>query len=118
MRHARVGLGRAEKERANLMLGLLKKVIGDPSQRQVKKNEKLVDQIEALASEMKKLSDDGLRAKTEEFKQRYQKGETFDDLLVEAFAVVREASTRVLHMIHILFSLWVRLLFMKGISRK
>lgn len=80
------------------MLGLLKKVIGDPSQRQVKKNEKLVDQIEALASDMQKLSDDGLRAKTEDFKQRYQKGESLDDLLVEAFAVIREASTRVLHM--------------------
>jgi preprotein translocase subunit SecA len=87
-----------KKERANWMLGLLKKVIGDPSQRQLKKNEKLVDQIEALASDMKKLSDDGLRDKTTEFKQRYQKGETLDDLLIEAFAVVREASTRVLHM--------------------
>ncbi|WP_034747934.1 preprotein translocase subunit SecA [Halalkalibacter wakoensis] len=80
------------------MLGLLKKVIGDPSQRQLKKNEKLVDQIEALASDMSKLSDDGLRQKTTEFKERYQKGETLEDLLVEAFAVVREASTRVLHM--------------------
>ncbi|MDT8858759.1 preprotein translocase subunit SecA [Alkalihalobacillus sp. MEB130] len=80
------------------MLGLLKKVIGDPSQRQLKKNEKLVDQIEALASDMKKLSDDGLRQKTTEFKERYQKGESLDNLLVEAFAVVREASTRVLNM--------------------
>ncbi|KHF37817.1 preprotein translocase subunit SecA [Halalkalibacter okhensis] len=80
------------------MLGLLKKVIGDPSQRQLKKNEKLVDQIEALASDMKKLTDDGLRNKTSEFKERYQKGEKLDDLLVEAFAVVREASTRVLNM--------------------
>ncbi len=80
------------------MLGLLKKVIGDPSQRQVKKNEKIVDQIEALADEMKRLSDDDLRAKTEEFKQRHQQGESLDDLLVEAYAVVREASTRVLNM--------------------
>lgn len=80
------------------MLGLLKKVIGDPSQRQLKKNEKIVDQIEALADEMKKLSDDELRQKTEEFKQRHQQGESLDDLLVDAFAVVREAATRVLHM--------------------
>ncbi|TWI59967.1 preprotein translocase subunit SecA [Halalkalibacter nanhaiisediminis] len=80
------------------MLGLLKKVIGDPSQRQLKKNEKIVDQIEALADEMKKLSDDDLRQKTEEFKQRHQQGESLDDLLVEAYAVVSEAATRVLHM--------------------
>ncbi|NEU30221.1 preprotein translocase subunit SecA [bacterium LRH843] len=80
------------------MIGLLKKVIGDPSQRQVKKNEKIVDQIEALAAEMEKLSDDGLREKTDEFKQRHQQGESLDDLLIEAFAVVREAATRVLNM--------------------
>ena len=80
------------------MLGLLKKVIGDPSQRQLKKNEKIVDQIEALADEMKKLSDEELRQKTEEFKQRHQQGESLDDLLVEAYAVVSEAATRVLHM--------------------
>ncbi|MBP3950009.1 preprotein translocase subunit SecA [Bacillus suaedae] len=80
------------------MLGLLKKVIGDPSQRQLKKNEKLVEEIEALAPEMKRLSDNDLRQKTEEFKQRYRNGESVDKMLVEAFAVVREASTRVLHM--------------------
>ncbi|WP_368503295.1 preprotein translocase subunit SecA [Alkalihalophilus sp. As8PL] len=80
------------------MLGLLKKVIGDPSQRQVKKNEKIVDQIDALADDMKKLSDDGLQKKTAEYKERLEKGETLDDLLPEAFATVREASTRVLGM--------------------
>ncbi|OLO38112.1 preprotein translocase subunit SecA [Alkalihalophilus pseudofirmus] len=80
------------------MMGLLKKVIGDPSQRQLKKYEKIVDAIEALADDTKKLSDDGLRAKTEEFKNRYNNGEKLDKLLPEAYAVVREASERVLKM--------------------
>lgn len=80
------------------MLGLLKKVIGDPMQRQLKKNEKLVEQIEALGPKMKRLSDNELREKTEEFKKRHQSGESLDDLLVEAYAVVREASSRVLGM--------------------
>lgn len=82
------------------MIGFLKKVIGDPSQRQLKKMQKTVDQIEALESEYEKLSDDGLRQKTEEFKKRYQDGEDLDSLLPEAFAVVREGSKRVLHMRH------------------
>ncbi len=58
------------------MLGLLKKVIGDPSQRQLKKNEKLVEEIEALAPEMKLKSDSELKQKTEEFKERYERGES------------------------------------------
>ncbi|MFC5711324.1 preprotein translocase subunit SecA [Thalassorhabdus alkalitolerans] len=80
------------------MMGLLKKVIGDTNQRQVKKLEKAVVQVESLADDMKKLSDDGLRQKTEEFKERYQNGESLDKLLPEAFAVVREAAGRVLNM--------------------
>jgi preprotein translocase subunit SecA len=82
------------------MIGFLKKVIGDPSQRQLKKMQKTVDQIEALESDIAKLSDDGLRQKTEEFKKRYQDGESLDSLLPEAFAVVREGSKRVLKMRH------------------
>ncbi|MFB5660927.1 preprotein translocase subunit SecA [Alteribacillus sp. HJP-4] len=78
------------------MIGLLKKVIGDTNQRQVKKLQKTTEEIESYADEMKKLSDDGLRAKTEEFKRRYAEGETLEKLLPEAFSVVREASTRVL----------------------
>ncbi len=80
------------------MLGILKKVIGDGNQRQLNKMQKSVEQIEAMADEMKKLSDDGLRAKTEDFKSRYADGEDLDKMLPEAFAVVREASTRVLGM--------------------
>ncbi|HET7579413.1 MAG TPA: preprotein translocase subunit SecA [Bacillales bacterium] len=79
-------------------MGLLQKIIGDPGQRRLSRFEKKADAVEALAPEMKKLSDEELRAKTDEFKDRLANGETLDDLLAEAFAVVREAATRVLHM--------------------
>lgn len=61
------------------------------------KLEKIADQVDALSEEMKALSDDALKAKTEEFKERYAKGETLDELQVEAFAVAREAANRVIH---------------------
>jgi preprotein translocase subunit SecA len=77
------------------MLGVLKKVF-DPNKRQLSRLEKIADQVDALGPEMAKLSDDELRQKTEEFKARYQQGESLDDLLVEAFAVVREGAKRVL----------------------
>ncbi|MEQ6377594.1 preprotein translocase subunit SecA [Bacillaceae bacterium S4-13-58] len=79
------------------MLALLKKVF-DGNQRELKRLEKIADEIEALEPEIEKLSDDGLRKKTEEFKKRYQDGESLDDMLVEAYAVVREGSKRVLKM--------------------
>ena len=79
------------------MLNILNKVF-DPNKREIKRLEKIADQVEALASEMAALTDDQLREKTEEFKQRYQNGETVDDLLVEAFAVVREGAKRALGM--------------------
>ncbi|TMW72393.1 preprotein translocase subunit SecA [Alteribacter natronophilus] len=82
------------------MLGLLKKVIGDTDARQIKKWQKTVDEINELGESVKKLSDDDLKNKTEEFKSRCEKGESLDDLLPEAFAVCREASTRVLGMTH------------------
>ncbi len=86
------------EERKTDMLGMLKKVFGDPNQRYLNRYQKIADQIEALEPDIQKLSDDQLRAKTEEFKARYQKGESLDDLLPEAFAVVREGSVRVLGM--------------------
>ncbi len=64
------------------------------------KSNKTVEAIEALEGQMKALSDEQLRQKTDEFKKRLAAGETLDDLLVEAFAVVREASVRVLNMRH------------------
>lgn len=82
------------------MLGLLKKVIGDTDARHLKKLQKTVDEIESISEEMKKLSDDDLRKKTEEFKERHRNGESLEDLLPEAFAVVREGATRALGMTH------------------
>lgn len=79
------------------MLGMLKKVF-DPNKRQIARLEKIANEIDALGSQMAQLSDDELRQKTEQFKARLEKGETLDDLLVEAFAVVREAAKRVLGM--------------------
>jgi preprotein translocase subunit SecA len=79
------------------MLGVLKKMF-DPNKRQVNRLEKMADQVDALGPEMAKLSDSELRQKTDEFKARYQNGESLDDLLVEAFAVVREGAKRVLGM--------------------
>ena len=74
------------------------KNLNNKSKREIKKLSKMVDAIEALDEKMQALSDDELRAKTREFKDHLIAGETLDDLLVEAFAVVREAADRVLHM--------------------
>ena len=76
------------------------KNLNNKSKREIKRLSKMVDAIEALDEKMQALSDDELRAKTQEFKDRLTVGETLDDLLVEAFAVVREAADRVLHMKH------------------
>ena len=70
----------------------------DPGYRELKRTEKIADKVIALADEYKKLTDDELKAKTVEFRERLKKGETLDDILVEAFATAREAATRVLHM--------------------
>ena len=76
-------------------MGILDKLFGTRSEREVKRLLPTVDKIEALSDEYAALSDEALRAKTEEFKARYQSGETLDDLLPEAFAAAREASWRV-----------------------
>ena len=79
-------------------MGLLTKIFGTRSQKEIKKIQPLVDKILALEPEYSALSEEGLRGKTAEFKQRLAQGETLDDLLVEAFAAVREAAWRVLGM--------------------
>ncbi len=79
-------------------MGAFEKIFGTHSERELKRIKPLVDQIEALRPKMQELSDEELQAKTPEFKKRLEAGETMDDILVEAFAVVREASWRVLHM--------------------
>jgi len=77
------------------MVAFLNKLF-DPNTREIKRLEKIAENIQALESEIERKTDDELRAKTEEFKERYQKGESLDSLLVEAFAVVREGARRVL----------------------
>jgi len=81
-------------------MGLLSKIFGDANEREVKRLWKRIEPINALEPEMAKLSDSELRGKTEEFRARLKQGETLDDLLPEAFAVVREAGKRVLNMRH------------------
>jgi preprotein translocase subunit SecA len=83
------------------MIGkLIKAVFGSKNERELKRMNKTVVSISAFEPEMQKLSDEQLKAKTQEFRDRYSKGETLDQLLPEAFATVREASKRVLGMRH------------------
>lgn len=78
------------------MLGLVKKIFGDSNEREIKRMMKTVEYINTLEEQYSTFSDEGLKAKTGEFRQRLEHGETLDDLLPEAFGVVREASKRVL----------------------
>ena len=81
-------------------MNLMEKMFGTHSEREIKRITPLVDKIEALRPAMQALSDEQLADKTKEFKERLANGETLDDLLVEAYAVVREAAVRVLGMEH------------------
>ncbi len=82
------------------MKKFLEKIFGSYSEKEVKRIEPMVDKIIAIDEEMKTLSDTQLKAKTDEFKNRLANGETKDDILIEAFAVVREAAWRVLGQKH------------------
>ena len=77
-------------------MGLLRKLI-DTEYKELKRFSAIADKVIALDEDMQKLSDDELKAKTDEFRKRLENGETLDDLIVEAFAVVREAADRVIH---------------------
>ncbi len=81
-------------------MSLVEKVFGTHSEREVKIVQKTADKVEALRDTMMALSDEELKAKTAEYKKRFEEGETLDDLLPEAFATVREAARRVLGMEH------------------
>src|SRR2546428_4792329 len=83
-----------------MLQSLLAKVVGTQNERELKRLRPLVGEINALEPQISALSDEQLRAKTAEFRQRVAGGETTDDLLSEAFAVVREAGRRVLNMRH------------------
>ena len=79
-------------------MGLLNKLFGTRSEREIKKIQPIVDKILALEEAYKSLSQEQLQGKTAEFKERLAKGETLDDILPEAFAAIREAAWRVLGM--------------------
>ena len=81
-------------------MSLVSKIFGTHSERELKRIEPIVNKIESLRPEMQSLTDEELRGKTEEFKKRLQNGETLDDLLPEAYAVVREGAKRSLNMEH------------------
>ena len=81
-----------------MIVGVLKKIFGSANERELKKLVPIVDEINSFEPEIRKLSDDQLKGKTAEFRQRLENGEELDDLLAEAFAVVREASDRALAM--------------------
>ncbi|MEN2994734.1 MAG: preprotein translocase subunit SecA [Thermodesulfovibrio sp.] len=82
------------------MVKILEKIFGTKNERELKRYFKIVDDINSLESKISQLSDEKLKAKTEEFRERLSKGETLDDLLREAFAVVREVAKRTLGMRH------------------
>jgi len=82
------------------MIKILEKIFGTKNERELKRYFKIVEEINALEPRISKLSDEELKAKTDEFKERLTKGETLDDILTEAFATVREAAKRTLGMRH------------------
>jgi preprotein translocase subunit SecA len=83
-----------------MVLNLLTKVFGSKNERELKRLQPIIERINALEPELQAMSDDQLKGRTAEFKQRIDQGENLDDILPEAFAVVREASSRVLNMRH------------------
>lgn len=99
-------------------MGFLEKVFGSYSDKEIKKIKPVVAKINSLEPEMEALSDDELRAKTDEFRARLADGATLDDILPEAFAVVREASKRVLGMRHFDVQLIGGIVFIKVVYLK
>ena len=81
-------------------MGIIEKIFGTHSENELKRIYPVVDRIEALEPDMKALSDEELKGKTREFKERLNDGETLDDILPEAYAVVREVAFRTLGMRH------------------
>ena len=83
-----------------MAINILTKIFGSRNDRLLKQYRNVLAKVNALEAQFEKLSDDGLREKTQEFKERVAKGETLDAILPEAFAVVREGSKRVMKMRH------------------
>ena len=90
------------------MAFILKNIFGDPNKKALKKHEPIIKKVGDFENVLSSLSDESLKAKTVELKSRLEKGETLDDISAEAFAVVREASKRVLYklasVVHVIFS--------------
>ena len=82
------------------MLGFIKRFLGDNNDKEIARYRKVVEKINALEPQMQALTDDKLTGYTNKFRERLANGETLDDILPEAFAVVREGSRRVLGMRH------------------
>ena len=95
-------------------MSVFEKLFGTHSEKEIKRISPIVDKIEQLDESMQALSDYELKDKTEEFKKRLSEGETLDDILVEAFAVVREAAARVLGMKHYRVQLFGGILLHQG----
>ena len=93
-------LVRRPKSKAVLLMLKLGKVLGDPNERELKKLRPIVDEVNDLESEFEALSDEGLLDKTEEFRDRIEDGESLEDVLPEAFALVREGAKRTLGQRH------------------
>ena len=83
-----------------MLFGFLKRFLGDNNEKEIKRYSQVVEKINALEPEMQNLTDDKLTGMTGKFRERLAAGETLDDILPEAFAVVREGSRRVLGMRH------------------
>lgn len=98
--HSPLAHGKMARYSVSAMMNILKKIFGTKHEREMKKIQPVIDKINSLESQMKSLSDDQLKAKTQDFKNRYQNGETLDSILPEAFAVCREASRRMMGMRH------------------
>lgn len=99
-------------------MSVIEKIFGTHSSRELKMVKPIVDKIEALRPEMQAMTDEELRNKTKEYKERLAAGETLDDLLPEAFATVREAAKRVLGMEHYRVQLIGGVVLHQGVLRK
>ena len=99
-------------------MNIIDKLFGTHSERELKLIMPTIDKIEALRPTMQALSDEQLRDKTKEYKQRLAEGETLDDLLPEAFATVREAAKRVLGMEHYRVQLIGGMILIRDVSQR
>jgi preprotein translocase subunit SecA len=99
-------------------MGLVQKIFGTHSQHELKRIYPIADKVESYREEYGKLSDEQLRGKTKEFKERLSKGETLNDLLPEAYATVREAAKRVLGMEHYRVLFFIRVVLQRCVQVK